>query len=166
MFGAWTMPRTPRTTSTRNHTTITGPNSLPIFSVPRLCMAKSPIRMTSVSGRMNGCSVEVSTPRPSTALSTDIAGVSMPSPKNSARPRSAATPMTFFTERFSFGERCASAASASTPPSPSLSARMISTTYLMVTTRISAQTMAESAPITAKAPGKAPPVARTDSRMA
>jgi hypothetical protein len=43
---------------------------------------------------------------------------------------------------------------------------MMSTTYLIVTTRMSAQTMAESAPMTAKGAGRAPPVAFTDSRIA
>ena len=44
------------------------------------------------------------------------------------------------------GERCASAASAITPPSPLLSARMMKTTYLTVTTITSAQKISDSAP--------------------
>ena len=47
------------------------------------------------------------------------------------------------------GERCASAASARVPPSPSLSARMMIRTYLTVTTRIRAQKIIDSEPITA-----------------
>lgn len=45
--------------------------------------------------------------------------------------------------------RSASAISASTPPSPSLSARITNTTYLTDTTRIIAQNSSEITPITA-----------------
>ena len=42
--------------------------------------------------------------------------------------------------------RCTSASSASTPPSPSLSARMMMTTYFSVTEIVSAQKMSDSTP--------------------
>ena len=45
--------------------------------------------------------------------------------------------------------RCASAISASVPPSPLLSARIRKTTYLIVTMRISAQVISETTPRTA-----------------
>ena len=46
--------------------------------------------------------------------------------------------------------RWASAISASVPPSPLLSARMISRMYLTVTTRISDQTISDSVPSTSR----------------
>ena len=46
----------------------------------------------------------------------------------------------------STGARCASAASAITPPSPLLSARMMKPTYLTVTTTTSAQKISDRAP--------------------
>ena len=70
----------PSTAMTMNHSTITGPNTRPIFSVPRLCTKNSPTRMMSVSGRTNGAKALPSTLRPSIADSTDTAGVNMPSP--------------------------------------------------------------------------------------
>ena len=44
------------------------------------------------------------------------------------------------------GARCANAASASTPPSPLLSARMMKTTYFTVTTTTNAQKISDKAP--------------------
>ncbi len=52
--------------------------------------------------------------------------------------------------------RCASAISASVPPSPWLSARSRITTYFSVTTTISAHRISESTPSTA--PGSTAPV--------
>src|ERR1044072_1487599 len=75
-------------------------------------------------------------------------------------------PMPLFSLRLIPGERCASAASASVPPSPLLSARMINVPYLIVTTTISAQKISDAEPMTARCPGSAPPAARTDSRIA
>ena len=78
-----------------------------------------------------------------------MAGVSMPSPKNSARPSIAAVPIANLVRRPSPGERWASEASARIPPSPSLSARMMSRTYLTVTTMISDQTISDTTPMMA-----------------
>ena len=80
MTGACTIQITPRIASTVNHSAITGPNSRPIFAVPRLCSTNSPIRMISASGRISGSRTGEPMPTPSTADSTEIAGVSMPSP--------------------------------------------------------------------------------------
>ena len=110
--------------------------------------------MTSASGTTRGAKAWLSTFRPSTADSTVMAGVSMPSPKNSARPTMAPMPMVALILRVMPGERCASAASARVPPSPLLSARMMISTYLTVTTRISAQKIIDSEPITATWLGK------------
>ena len=49
----------------------------------------------------------LSTVKPSTADKTVMAGVSMPSPKNSARPTIAPMPMLVFILRDRPGERCA-----------------------------------------------------------
>ncbi|MEJ0044684.1 MAG: hypothetical protein WDM81_21785 [Rhizomicrobium sp.] len=65
-------------------------------------------------------------------------------------------PIIALTRRPSRAERCASVASASTPPSPLLSARMMRTTYFSVTMMTSAQRMSDSAPKIASSAGIAP----------
>ena len=57
-----------------------GPKTVPMPPVPRCCTTNSPIRMTTVIGTTKGSNTCVATLRPSTALSTEIAGVIMPSP--------------------------------------------------------------------------------------
>ena len=59
---------------------ITGPKNIPTLAVPCFWIPNSPMMMTSVTGTMNGCSSGVMISRPSTADSTEIAGVIMPSP--------------------------------------------------------------------------------------
>ncbi len=49
-------------------------------AVPRLCTRNSPTRIAIVIGTTNGPKTGVATSSPSTALSTEIAGVIMPSP--------------------------------------------------------------------------------------
>ena len=87
------------------------------------------------------------TRRPSTADSTEMAGVMMPSPKKIEVPK---MPMTS-SRRRSFGRsRTAIEASASMairPPSPLLSARRISTTYLIETTVVSVQKTSDRTPM-------------------
>ena len=65
---------------TANHTIITGPKKAPTRAVPNFCTMNSPISTITVSGTTNGPNTGVATSRPSTALSTEIAGVIMPSP--------------------------------------------------------------------------------------
>ena len=149
MAGVRTSERNPKAPSTKNHNSITGPNSLPNLWVPLLCIRNSPIRIATTNGTTIGAKRGVSTVRPSTADKTVMAGVSMPSPKKSAKPIMAPMPMVAFTLRVRPWLRCASAANARVPPSPLLSARMMMRTYLTVTTRISAQKIIESEPITA-----------------
>jgi hypothetical protein len=103
----------------------------------------------SVTGITREASAGVATSSPSTALSTEIAGVRAPSAYSSADPK---MPSTIMMRR---GERprasrvpLTSAIRASTPPSPLLSARMITTWYLIVTTRISDQNTSERTPST------------------
>ena len=74
------MPATPSSASTANHSSITGPNTRPTRPVPKRCATKSPRRISRVSG-MTTCSKALDTTfRPSTADSTEIAGVITLSP--------------------------------------------------------------------------------------
>ena len=57
-----------------------GPNSRPTRCVPCRWIAKTPIRMTTVIGTTYGSKSGVATFSPSTAPSTEMAGVIMPSP--------------------------------------------------------------------------------------
>src|SRR5665213_3684354 len=99
--------------------------------------------MMRLMGTTSAPSAGFSTFSPSTEDSTEIAGVSMPSPKNKASPTTAADEMVVFNQRGSPGERCASEASAMTPPSPLLSARRMKMTYLIVTTMMSDHRISE-----------------------
>ena len=78
--GCRAMPTIPRTATATNHTHITGPNSAPTRPVPWRWIANSATRMAIVVGTMYGCKPGAITSRPSTADSTEIAGVIMPSP--------------------------------------------------------------------------------------
>ena len=61
------MPLTPSAPITTNHVSITGPNTRPIRCVPKVCVPNNATRMARAL-------------MPSSALSTEIAGVMMPSP--------------------------------------------------------------------------------------
>jgi len=63
-----------------NHTTMTGPKTRPTASVPRRWTMKSPMRMTQVRGMIQSSNADDATSNPSTALSTEMAGVISPSP--------------------------------------------------------------------------------------
>ena len=102
--------------------------------------------------------------RPSTALSTDTAGVMSASQKKSAVPASASPISTCEPRAAGTSRRCASAKSARIPPSPSLSARIMTTTYLSVTEIASAQKMSDNTPRIAAGP--CDPVAFNDSSNA
>ena len=78
--GCRTIWLTPSTASTANHRSVTGPKKRPMPAVPFFCTANRANRMTSVSGITPACSRGESTSRPSTADSTEIAGVMTPSP--------------------------------------------------------------------------------------
>ncbi len=73
----WWAPSAPSATNQARHT---GPKKAPTDAVPWRWIQNSPIRMASEIGTMNGCSSGDSTSRPSTAPSTDTAGVIIPSP--------------------------------------------------------------------------------------
>jgi hypothetical protein len=101
-----------------------------------------------VIGTMKACRPGAATSRPSTAPSTEIAGVITPSPKNSEAPKMPRMPTTYAERDPLRSVRWVSAISAMMPPSPSLSARMMMVTYFSVTTMFSAQNASESTPST------------------
>ena len=57
-----------------------GPNSAPTAPVPNRCSANSAIRIASEKGTICAASAGDATCRPDTADTTEMAGVSMPSP--------------------------------------------------------------------------------------
>jgi len=80
MFGAPMIPRRPSAPMTRNQSSITGPKMLPMNAVPFLCTRNRPIKMAMLIGTTRGASWGASSFKPSTALSTEMAGVMTPSP--------------------------------------------------------------------------------------
>jgi hypothetical protein len=135
----------PISASVMNHTTMIGPNTVPMPAVPRDCTKKSPARITTVIGTTNGSNSVVAIPSPSTALNTEIAGVIMPSPYSKAAPNrpiaiSRARPFPSFDRT--------SATSARMPPSPWLSARITNSRYFTDTVINSDQMISDSTPST------------------
>ena len=65
---------------TTNQTTITGPNSRPMLSVPLRWIVNNPIKIAIVTGTMNVWKAGAISLSPSMAESTEIAGVMTPSP--------------------------------------------------------------------------------------
>ena len=63
-----------------NHTSITGPNNLPMLWVPRRWIRNSPIKITIVTGTVNCSKSGAMSFKPSIADSTEMAGVMTPSP--------------------------------------------------------------------------------------
>ncbi len=91
----------------------------------------------------------LSSSRPSTALSTEMAGVISASQKKNAVPASARPTATLAQVLPVISRRCARANSARMPPSPSLSARMMIVRYLSVTEIARLQKISDSTPSTA-----------------
>ena len=77
--GCFRIPFNPSTAIVANQTSMTGPNTPPTPVVPRLWNMKRPTRMTSVIQITQGCRWGAAISRPSTAESTETAGVSAPS---------------------------------------------------------------------------------------
>ena len=75
----------------RNHTDMIGPNMAPTRPVPKRCIVNSRNNTTSDKATMTFSETGVATLRPSMALSTEIAGVIIPSPYNSAAPNNPRT---------------------------------------------------------------------------
>ena len=63
-----------------NQMSMIGPNALPMRAVPRFCTANNASRTTTAIGITCGLNTSVAWLRPSNALSTEMAGVMMPSP--------------------------------------------------------------------------------------
>ena len=108
--------------------------------------------MTIVAGSTKGARLGEICFKPSSAESTEMAGVMIASPENSAEP---ATPRKKINSVRLPSALCASAISDRMPPSPLLSACIRNRTYLAVTVTISAQMISETTPMTS--PGRRPP---------
>ena len=78
--GLTTIHDTPMTARVMNHTTMTGPNMAPTLAVPRDWIRNSPTRITTVITTTYGSNTWVAIASPSTAPSTEMAGVIIPSP--------------------------------------------------------------------------------------
>ena len=163
-----------------NQIKVIGPKYSPTLPEPRFCKQKIPKRITTaavgmkyftklglVMARRKGfsCSAVVCAPTsltPSSAESTEIAGVITPSPNNKAVPKtpSRTSPLrclrlrgwlgscgwaasTFLAANLSWAE--ASETRVMMPPSPSSFASIMKRTYLMVTTQVSAQIIIDRA---------------------
>jgi hypothetical protein len=74
------MPRTPSTAIIANQITITGPNTAPTLAVPCFWNRNSRIRIITVAGTTARSMAGAASETPSTAPSTEMAGVMMPSP--------------------------------------------------------------------------------------
>ena len=70
-----------------NQTRMIGPNNHPIVPDPNRWSTNSPIRIATDSGTTRWARAGVATCTPWTEPSTEIAGVMIPSPKNSAAPK-------------------------------------------------------------------------------
>ncbi len=145
MRGASEMCERPKKASRPKNTTMIGPKNDATRAVPLLCTTNSPTRITTAMGRTKGSNAGDAVFRPSTADSTEIAGVITASPANSAAPVTPSRKMIFEPRP---SDLRASAISDSVPPSPLLSARIRKNTYLRVTTMNKAQISSETMPIT------------------
>ncbi len=79
----WRRPSSPITV---NHRIMIGPNTLAMPAVPRCWTANRAIRITTEIGITQSANAGVATSKPSTADSTEIAGVINPSPYSNAVP--------------------------------------------------------------------------------
>ena len=103
--------------------------------------------IATVIGMTRLASDGVETLTPSIADRTEIAGVIMLSPKNSEAPKIPSAASTTFARRPPGRARLRiRAINAMIPPSPSLSARITSRTYVMVTTIVTDQKISEMIP--------------------
>ena len=112
-----------------NHTIMIGPNQRPMTAVPLRWKVNSSTMITAVTGMMNVSRSGLIVLTPSTAESTEIAGVIMLSPRKSAAPKMprAASVNVALRPRPAPWRRIR-VMRAMMPPSPSLSARMANPT--------------------------------------
>jgi len=143
------MPFTPQAAIATNQTIITGPNRLPTLAEPIRWEANRMTMITAVIGTIRSSRDGWTTLSPSTADSTEIAGVIMLSPKNSDAPKIPSAASASLVRRPPrTPRRRISVISARMPPSPSLSARITSSTYLIVTMIVTDQKINEITPYT------------------
>ena len=69
-----------------NQTSVIGPKNFPIVAVPCRCTTKSAVKIPRPIGISHLSNAGVAMLKPSIAESTEIAGVMIPSPKNSEAP--------------------------------------------------------------------------------
>ncbi len=123
------MARIPSTAMTVNHTAMTGPNTRPTTAVPSRWARNRMTMITTVMGMTRRDTDGAATLTPSTEDSTEMAGVIMLSPKNSEAPKMPRPASRALARRPpGSARRRISAIRAMIPPSPSLSARITSTT--------------------------------------
>ena len=121
--GCARIPLTPHAPIAVNHATITGPNTLPMAPLPKLCRANNTTMITAVIGTTQPPSFGSITFRPSTEEITEIAGVIMLSPKNSDAPKIPSDASIVVVRALPLSaSRRTRVISAMMPPSPSLSA--------------------------------------------
>ena len=154
MLGCAAILTSPPTARITNQIRMIGPNADAMRAVPWLCTANSPIRIARLMISTNGSNIGVTRLRPSTAESTEIAGVIIASPKNSAAP---AMPSSGMRRPRSPTACCASAIRLNVPPSPWLSARSMISTYFNVTITTKAHSISEITPNTMSAVSVPPP---------
>ena len=80
MRGARAISARPSAAMVPNHTSVMGPNALPTFDVPKRCTMNSRSRIATVTATTDFSIAGATTLSPSTAPSTEMAGVMMPSP--------------------------------------------------------------------------------------
>ena len=107
----------------------------------------STVRITTAIGQTNRWKAGVATLMPSTAPSTEMAGVMTPSPYSSAAPNRP-SPIRSARARPALARGRTRARSARMPPSPRLSARSTKLTYLKETTKLIDQNTSDITPIT------------------
>ena len=81
------MFQSPNPAITTNQAIMIGPNALPTLEVPKRWKANRAVNMTRLIGSTHCLNTGETTSSPSTAPSTVIGGVIMPSPKNNAAPK-------------------------------------------------------------------------------
>ena len=147
--GCIVIPRMPRAAIVVNQRTMIGPNIRPTAPVPSLCTAKRTTMIVAVIGTMKLSSDGSITFTPSTAESTEIAGVIMLSPMNSAAPKTPSPASRYLVRGWRPRATWRTwAIRAMIPPSPWLSARMTRRTYLRVTMIVTDQKIRETTPKT------------------
>src|SRR6266568_5836492 len=140
-------PAAPITPIAVNHTLMTGPNIRPTAPVPSRCTRNRPTMIAAVIGTTRPATDGAATLTPSTDDRTDMAGVITLSPKNSEAPKTPSTASTTLVRRPPGTPRLRiKVMSAMIPPSPSLSARITSKTYVTVTMIVTDQKISEMIP--------------------